>query len=169
MNQQRKAIYALRRDVLGGDDSLIREKILDLIEDGIISTVQASCPDKEPVEKWDLDALQKGMKELFAIDFNPRAVNALSREAIENAAYTAVELDYKRREQNETEQARRIVERNEYLRLIDQYWKDHLQQMDHLKEGINLRGYAQKDPKQEYKKEGMAAFIEKRAAKFTGK
>jgi preprotein translocase subunit SecA len=160
MNLQRKAIYGLRREVLGGEDAMMREKILDLIEDGIISTVQAACPEKEAVDKWDLDALQKGIKDLFAVDFNPRALSVITRESLEDAAFTAVELDYKRREAQESEGERRKAERYEYLRLIDQYWKEHLQQVDHLKEGINLRGYAQKDPKQEYKKEAYNLFVD---------
>ena len=84
----------------------------------------------------------------------------LTRESLEDAAYTAVEHEYTAKETDATPDVMRQVERVIYMQSIDQHWKDHLQQMDHLKEGIHLRGYAQKDPKQEYKKEAYNMFVD---------
>jgi preprotein translocase subunit SecA len=160
MNQQRKAIYALRREVLGGEDASIREKVLDLIEDGVLGVVAATAADNEPIEKWDLDSLKLQIKELFGMDFDPRSISNLSRETIENEAYAMAEKIYFAKEADAGAEVMRQVERVIYLQSIDQFWKDHLLQMDHLKEGIHLRGYAQKDPKQEYKKEAYNMFVD---------
>ncbi len=159
MNQQRKAIYALRREVLGGTDAEIREKMLDLIEGGIIATVETTCPQRAPVEKWDIPALAKDLEQLFATPVDFAGVD-ISHEALENRAYETVEKFFLDREKQTGEEVLRRVERRVYLELIDTHWKDHLLQMDHLKEGIHLRGYGQKDPKQEYKKEGYNMFVE---------
>jgi preprotein translocase subunit SecA len=159
MNQQRKAIYALRREVLGGTDAEIREKMLDLIEGGIIAAVETHCPQRAPVEKWDIPAMAKDLEQVFATPFDFIGVD-ISREALENRAYETVEKFFLAREKQTGEEVLRRVERRVYLELIDTHWKDHLLQMDHLKEGIHLRGYGQKDPKQEYKKEGYNMFVE---------
>ena len=159
MNQQRKAIYALRREVLGGSDADIREKMLDLIETGVIMVVDTNCPPKQPVEKWDLKALQEQLKQIFGVQSDLAGVD-LTREGLENRVYKEVEKHYLAKEQSATPDVLRQVERRIYLELIDTQWKDHLLQMDHLKEGIHLRGYGQKDPKQEYKKEGYEMFVE---------
>src|SRR5687767_10805729 len=85
MNQQRKAIYSLRREILGASEEQIREKVLDLIEDGIISIVSGAAPEKEPVERWMLDTVDTQMKELFGLDFDAHKVDPLTREGLENA------------------------------------------------------------------------------------
>src|SRR5476649_2004022 len=93
MNQQRKAIYALRREVLGGADAEIREKMLDLIETGVIMSVDTNCPPKQPVEKWDLKALEDQLKQMFGAQVNLVGVD-LNREALENRVYKEVENHY---------------------------------------------------------------------------
>ncbi|HVO20121.1 MAG TPA: SEC-C metal-binding domain-containing protein, partial [Anaeromyxobacter sp.] len=143
-----------------------REHMLDLIEDLVSEMVGASCGTR--VADWDLDGLSAVVKDQFgvAMKFAPPAGRAQdSRQAIMEQVYNVVEKLYRQKEEElgkdpEGVSVLRRYEQYLYLQAIDQQWKDHLLSMDHLRQGIGLRGYGQKDPKQEYKKEGYEMFVQ---------
>ena len=143
-----------------------REHMLDLVEDLVLEMVGAACGPR--MSEWDLDSLSAVVKDQFGVSmtFAPPAGNAAqARQAIAEQVYNVVEKAYRQKEEElgvEPDGVSRLrrYEQFLYLQAIDQQWKDHLLSMDHLKQGIGLRGYGQKDPKQEYKKEGYAMFVQ---------
>ncbi|MBI5067218.1 MAG: preprotein translocase subunit SecA [Deltaproteobacteria bacterium] len=145
-----------------------REHVLDTIEDLVVDMVASTCPEGAGAAKWDLDALAALVKEQFGIDMRfapPTGRNRDARAAIEEQVYNVVEKAYTSKEKEmgldaDTVPTLRRYEQYVYLQAIDQLWKDHLLAMDHLRQGIGLRGYGQKDPKQEYKKEGYEMFMQ---------
>ena len=156
MNLQRKSIYDLRRRVLEGEN--MREQILDLIEDVLIAELDATCAEEIPAEDWDIRGLEDRIYGVFGhripLEDMPR-----DREALGERLWEEVERIYGDKEQQIGPEYMRRVEQYFYLQEIDSQWKDHLLGMDHLRSGVSLRGYAQKDPKQEYKKEGYDLFM----------
>jgi preprotein translocase subunit SecA len=143
-----------------------REHVLDLVEDLVIDMVAANCPNR--MADWNLGGLSAMVKEQFGVDmkFTPPAGKAgEARAAIEEQVFNVVEKLYRQKEEElgKDQDAVPVLRRYEqwlYLQAIDQQWKDHLLSMDHLRQGIGLRGYGQKDPKQEYKKEGYEMFVQ---------
>jgi preprotein translocase subunit SecA len=156
MNMQRKAIYDLRRRVLSGEN--MREQILELIEDVLIAELDATCSEQINAEDWDVKGLEDRTYGVFGqkipLEDAPR-----NREGIGDRLWTEIETAYLAKEEQIGPDNMRRVEHYFYLQEIDQQWKDHLLAMDHLRSGVSLRGYAQRDPKQEYKKEGYALFM----------
>jgi preprotein translocase subunit SecA len=158
MNDQRRAVYKLRRSVIGADTAGTKEMVLDLVEESIINMVARACPERSQIDEWDLKGLEEMARELFAVQVELKELREVSREELENKIYAVVEKGLLEREERFTPDAFYHVARIIYLQTIDALWKDHLREMDQLREGISLRGYAQKDPKQEYKKEGYNLF-----------
>jgi preprotein translocase subunit SecA len=159
MNDQRIAVYKLRRRVLGADQAATRELMLDAVEDGIISIVARACPEKTNVDEWKIDQLEEMVKEQFNIELKLTNIPDVTRARIEDMVFAEVEKALKAKEEQYSADGFYSVSRIIYLQTIDQLWKEHLRDMDQLREGISLRGYAQKDPKQEYKKEGYNLFV----------
>ncbi|HEV8309109.1 MAG TPA: preprotein translocase subunit SecA [Methylomirabilota bacterium] len=160
MNKQREVIYGMRREILAGEsqEETIREWLEELL-DGIVDTYAAA--DAHP-EDWDLAGLAEAMNRQFDVKL-PAAVQtreAMSREATREALWEAVQARYTAREQEVGVEVVRQLERWVMLQIIDVQWKDHLLSMDHLKEGIGLRGYGQRDPLTEYKREAFDLFEE---------
>ncbi|HET9555204.1 MAG TPA: preprotein translocase subunit SecA [Anaeromyxobacteraceae bacterium] len=141
-----------------------REHVLDLIEDVVLDMVGGACPPN--LGDWDLPGLSAMVKEQFGVDMKfaqPQARAAEARQAIEEQIFSVVSKAYQAKEAelgvgDDGVPVLRRYEQWLYLQAIDQMWKDHLLSMDHLRQGIGLRGYGQKDPKQEYKKEGFEMF-----------
>ncbi len=160
MNDQRKAVYKLRREVLGADEAQTKELVLDLVEESIINVVARVAPPKSHPEDWDFDALQEFGKAVFDVDLQLSGeLDSMHREELEEVVYKQAEAALLAREGRFSSEALYHVSRIIYLQTIDDLWKGHLREMDSLREGISLRGYAQKDPKQEYKKEGYNLFV----------
>jgi preprotein translocase subunit SecA len=142
-----------------------REHMVDLIEDLVIDMVAGACPPN--MGDWDLPGLSALVKEQFGVDMKfgqPSGKAIEERRAVEEQVFSVVSRAYaaKEAELGVGEDGVPVLRRYEqwlYLQSIDQMWKDHLLSMDHLRQGIGLRGYGQKDPKQEYKKEGYAMFV----------
>ncbi|MFY3744319.1 preprotein translocase subunit SecA [Anaeromyxobacter sp. PSR-1] len=142
------------------------EHMLDLVEDLVVEMVGASCPSR--VADWDLEGLSANIREQFGVEmkFTPPVGRAQeARRALEEQVFNVVEKLYRAKEEElgkdpEGIPVLRRWEQYLYLQAIDQQWKDHLLSMDHLRQGIGLRGYGQKDPKQEYKKEGYEMFVQ---------
>ena len=158
MNDQRRAVYKLRREVIGADTAQTREMMLDLIDTTIVDMVDRACPDKAHVDEWDLSGLTEMVKEQFDVEMDFSEFQGETKRDVEDFVYDKIEKTVKARTEEYGEDSFFGVARVIYLQTIDSLWKDHLREMDHLREGINLRGYAQKDPKQEYKKEGFNLF-----------
>ena len=142
-----------------------REHLLDLIEDLVIDMVAGACPPN--MGDWNLPGLSALVKEQFGVDMKfgqPTGKAVEERHAVEEQVFAVVSKAYaaKEAELGVGDDGVPVLRRYEqwlYLQSIDQMWKDHLLSMDHLRQGIGLRGYGQKDPKQEYKKEGYEMFV----------
>jgi preprotein translocase subunit SecA len=140
-----------------------RERMLDLIDRVIGAMVEDTCPSKKPPEDWDWGSIYEGCKDLFG--FSPTEVEELSDpERVAQFLYDKAEAVYLEREEAMGIELILRVARHIYLEEIDKAWVEHLTNMEHLRDGIGLRGYGQKDPKQEYKKEGYNLFANMMAA-----
>jgi len=156
MNKQRLAIYGWRRQLLEGQDQ--RERILEMIRGIVASFIDRRCPEKTHPSTWDWEGLQTDVNSQFGHRINPAELSGLRREALEQTIYEQLVRRYEQKEQLIGPDVMRQTERLIMLHVIDNQWKDHLLSMDHLKEGIGLRGYGQKDPLVEYKKESFVLF-----------
>ncbi len=159
MNKQREAVYGLRRRLLEGMDQK------DLILEDYVSAILADlleqyCPPKAHADDWDIKALKDAVFTRFGVDFLAEGVKAdtLNRQELGDAIFEKLKERYDAKEKLIGPEAMRHHERMIMLSVIDQQWKDHLLSMDHLKEGIGLRGYGQHDPLVEYKKESFDMF-----------
>jgi preprotein translocase subunit SecA len=157
MNQQRKTIYDLRRRVLSGEN--MREQILELIEDVLIAELDSTCSTEVNPEDWDISGLEDRVFGVFGQRITLEGLPH-DRGTLGDKLWQEIEKIYINKEGQVGPDTMRQVEHYFYLQEIDQQWKDHLLAMDHLRSGIGLRGYAQKDPKQEYKKEGYTLFTD---------
>ncbi len=158
MNKQRQAIYGMRRELLEGKD--MRERVLEMVRGILGSYMDMRCAaDVKPYE-WDLAGLQTDVLTQFGVKIIPQELADLPREEIEEKIYEKLVAKYEEKEQRIPPEVLRETERIVMLNVIDSQWKDHLLSMDHLREGIGLRGYGQKDPLVEYKKESFILFNE---------
>ncbi|MGZ3787284.1 MAG: preprotein translocase subunit SecA [Bacteriovorax sp.] len=159
MNEQRRIIYKIRRDILNDQDN--QGFINEMVEDVAIEFLDAHRPEKKgPLESWDWNELNSGFKSTFNHDFEASiqdCIKSYDGEIEHYFAESAKKILEKKFAQYDPEQVKYAL-REILLSAFDQHWKDHLLQMDHIKEGINLRAYAQKDPLTEYKKESFALF-----------
>jgi preprotein translocase subunit SecA len=137
-----------------------RERLLDLSEEILQGIVDETCPPNAHAEDWDLDGLRAAAKERFNFEPAIDESKIMERESLENALWDDVEKVIDAREAELSLPGLLFYERRFYLQEIDERWIDHLKSMEALREGIGLRGYGQKDPKQEYKKEGFVIFGE---------
>ena len=156
MNKQREAIYGWRRELLEKADQ--REKILDIIRGILVGFLDLRCPPRTHVSAWDLISLETDINSEFGVRIRPSEIQGLSRVDVEEAIFQRLMQKYEEKEQLIGAEAMREMERLIMLHVIDTQWKDNLLSMDHLKEGIGLRGYGQKDPLVEYKKESFILF-----------
>ena len=156
MDTQRKTIYGKRQEVLEGND--LKPVIWEMVTEIVNVTVDGRVPEKGEA---DLEGLCGELKARFASPLEPSAladVAKLGPEAVSEAILDRLEQQYAEREKELGQERMRMVERFLLLNTIDARWKDHLRAMDNLKQGIGLRGYAQVDPKVEYKREGYEKF-----------
>ncbi|MBM4371446.1 MAG: preprotein translocase subunit SecA [Deltaproteobacteria bacterium] len=176
MNQQRLTIYELRRRILEGKETHLL--ILDAVEELVDLLMDQYCSVSIAPEEWDLDGLREALRQVFITDLPFDGVERTVETVFEHASgrlkawyeerqTRLVEgLSLSRQADGEDEEAAhakalerwQFYERESYLRELDKQWKDHLLRMDHLKEGVHLEGYASKDPKLIYKKEGFKLF-----------
>lgn len=159
-NDQRRAIYSQRNDLLDGGD--VSETIDSIREDVITVTIDAYIPPQSLEEMWDIDGLQKRLSNDFSLelpvkewlDKEPELHEETLRERILEKTVAA----YKEKETIVGSEMMRNFEKGIMLQTLDTLWKEHLAAMDYLRQGIHLRGYAQRDPKQEYKRESFGMF-----------
>ncbi|MBC6986019.1 preprotein translocase subunit SecA [Alteromonas sp. BZK5] len=159
-NDQRKVIYEQRNELL--DEGDISETIAAIREDVISSVVDEYIPPQSLEEMWDVSGLEERMRADFAVDLPIKAWlendDKLYEEKLRERILGEVVDAYKQKEAVVGEQVLRQFEKAVMLQNLDSHWKEHLAAMDHLRQGIHLRGYAQKNPKQEYKRESFALF-----------
>lgn len=159
MNKQRQFIYTWRRDILMGKD--FRSKVTELTTDIFEDTYDYYVDEKKEPDDWDFESLQKELLAQYGINMND-AVNENPRNyspiELKDTLLKHIKYVYDEKEKQVGSEQMRELERNIMLQIIDSQWKDHLLNIDHLKEGIGLRGYAQKDPLVEYKRESFNLF-----------
>ncbi|MBF0344631.1 MAG: preprotein translocase subunit SecA [Nitrospirae bacterium] len=161
MNKQRTEIYSFRRDILSSQS--LRDRTLDMVNEVVQDSVERACPENTYPEQWDMDTLYDTIYSIFDIT---QGYTKKSLEDVKNLndvnhhIVDIVEGYYQEKENNVTAEVIRYLERVTLLQIVDTQWKDHLLAMDHLKEGIGLRGYGQKDPLVEYKREAFDMFTE---------
>ncbi|MGQ4584516.1 preprotein translocase subunit SecA [Lysobacter sp. F60174L2] len=159
-NDQRKVIYTQRDELLEAED--VKDNIDSIREDVVADTVARFVPPGSIDEQWDLPALQAALAQDFGVQVDLQALVRDSREIDAEGIAEHVEAEVARhvaaREEQIGAETMRMLEKHIMLNVLDQSWKEHLAKMDYLRQGIHLRGYAQKQPKQEYKSEAFRLF-----------
>ena len=163
LNRQRKVIYNERHQVLEGAD--LHEQIRSMVDEIVASYVAGETSDGYP-EEWDLDKLWRAFKQLYPISLRTDAVieeaggdkSGLTSDLLTELVREDAQASYDRREQELTSEVMREFERRVVLSVLDRKWREHLYEMDYLREGIGLRAMAQRDPLVEYQREGYEMF-----------
>lgn len=160
MNKQREVVYSQRRFILGGDN--LRENVLEMTEDIVEEILDRFIDEKSHPEDWDLRGLEENLWAQFGVKFDLSKLpeSDQNKTGIQEHVLETVNAHYDGREQEITPEIMRELEKFIMLQAVDNQWKDHLLSMDHLKDGIGLRGYGQRDPLKEYQKEGYELFLE---------
>jgi preprotein translocase subunit SecA len=158
MNKQREAIYQLRKDILEGAEG--RDYVMRVADDLAEYIVDTHCPEKADPRDWNLSEVATDLLAYFNLPVSELGVEleTLGIEELRDTLTDAVEAKYAEKEERLGAELMRVFERDVMLRVVDQSWKDHLLALDHLKEGIGLRGYGQRDPLNEYKRESFELF-----------
>ena len=165
MNKQREVIYTERRRILEGAN--LRDTILGFLQQTVSDAVDMFCPENERETEWALDQMHEGLDQYFPLSLyvTPADLRGKSREELKAQLIGIVADAYERKERDIAEvtgdpEAMRDIERRVALLAINRKWMEHLANMDYLREGIGLRGYAQKDPILDYQKEAFNMFEE---------
>jgi preprotein translocase subunit SecA len=173
MNKQRESVYTLRREILNGHVHLTEDEVVDtreytlaLAEEILDEQVERFAGKNLDLEEWDIPALIRELSRVFGVE--PEALEGLkldekSTDEIADAVWALVKSSYLEKETVVGPDLLRRIERDIMLQIVDGQWKDHLYSLDHLKEGIGLRGYGQRDPLVEYKKESYGLFQDMKA------
>ncbi|HEY7792210.1 MAG TPA: SEC-C metal-binding domain-containing protein, partial [Vicinamibacterales bacterium] len=164
MNKQREAIYTLRRELLEGQIHVDEEEVVDsrgylmeLAGDLLDDTVEKFCGTDDPHD-WNVEGMKQEASRLFAIETVDLDFSSSSPDDMYDAMWERLVARYEEKEKIVSRELLQRVERDIMLQIVDTQWKDHLFSLDHLKEGIGLRGYGQRDPLVEYKKESFDLF-----------
>jgi preprotein translocase subunit SecA len=173
MNKQRENIYSLRRELLEGRVKVSEEESVDtrgylfsISEDLLDGLIDTYCPEDEEPESWDLEALRREAARNFGLEAAEAGALSFAGKTAGQMRDAIWDLAKRKYEEKEAVVGREVlqrVERDIMLQVVDTQWKDHLYSLDHLKEGIGLRGYGQRDPLVEYKKESFALFQDMKA------
>jgi preprotein translocase subunit SecA len=164
MNKQRENIYAMRREILEGkirfedETADTRAYLMSLAEEILDASIETYAPREADFEQWDLEALKREMTRVFGIDTSTLDFSDQSADEIGETLWQRITASYAEKEKLVGREVLERVERDIMLQIVDVQWKDHLYSLDHLKEGIGLRGYGQRDPLVEYKKESFMLF-----------
>ncbi len=160
MNVQREVIYGERRRILKGED--LRETLLGHLHETVDASIMVCCPEGTPPDEWERGRLLEEIGEVFPVGehVSPEQVAELTRADLSELLHGAADAAWERKETELTPEVMRDIERYLMRQAIDQAWIAHLSNMDYLREGIGLRGYAQMDPLVAYKKEALELFNE---------
>jgi len=168
MNKQREVFYGLRREILKNENH--REMLLEMAEELVDEVLDDIASEKIYPEEWDIQALDDYMMRQFSVPVKKQEevleigsglnlpIENCDREKLQNAIMGSIQSCYAIKEQGIDPNMMRQLEKMIMLQVVDNLWKDHLLGMDHLKDGVGLRGYAQKNPLSEYKKDGFEMF-----------
>ena len=157
MNDQRKVIYSQRRELMEDDldcSADIRDMCVETVQDIIFGLVEGETP----VDMWDFNTINDRLAALFGPNIKLEPSDNLTRDNAVDILMEEIDAKMQKKEQMYTPEIIRYMERTVLLRLIDQYWKEHLLNLDRLRQGINLRAYGQRDPLNEYKQEAFNLF-----------
>ena len=155
MNKQRSEIYSFRREILQGEG--LKDKIFQLIDDTMDEVLQIYCPEGRHPEEWDIKGLKDFLYGAFSLSLHASPVGI---DSLRESLCSQLKEAYESKEAGIGSDTMRYIEKVLFLQVLDTQWKDHLLAMDHLKEGIGLRGYGQRDPLTEYKKEAFDMFAD---------
>ncbi len=160
MNKQREVVYGQRRDALGGEK--LKSDVLEMATQLAEDTVDRFVDKQAMASEWDIPGLAENLRRRFnlRLEFTPEELETLNADEIEEKVVELVKDGYESKEERIGADLVRQLEKIIMLQTIDVLWKDHLLNMDHLKEGIGLRGYGQKNPLHEYQREGFELFQE---------
>ncbi|MBI5211748.1 MAG: SEC-C domain-containing protein [Nitrospirae bacterium] len=153
MNKQRQEIYSFRREALQSES--LKERVIDMMEDETDELLSVYCPD---AAEWDINGLKDALYGRFAVDLKLDGFSSV--DDLRDFIVSQARGSYDKKEVEAGAEFMRYIEKMVLLQVIDAQWKDHLLGIDHVKEGIGLRGYAQRDPLVEYKKEAFDLFAE---------
>jgi preprotein translocase subunit SecA len=156
MNKQRTAVYDMRHMVLEGKDT--RNHVVGLTDEIVDWYLDNYCDEKQDPERWNLDGLKLALRDTFGMEASPDELKSLGRAALGEALKERILARYEQKESQVGPELMLAYQRLLMLQIVDTQWKDHLYSLDHLKEGIGLRGYGQRDPLVEYKKESFQMF-----------
>jgi len=158
MNQQREVIYSYRRSVLKGYS--LKHEVIEMVQDTVRNVVAQHIPDGSYPEDWNLERLCQWFKSNFNMGITPADLDSdhLTKELLENTLIDYSMQAYEHKEKQVGAEAMRDIERRCMLEVVDAQWRDHLHEMDLLKDGVYLRAYANKDPLIEYKRESYDLF-----------
>jgi preprotein translocase subunit SecA len=158
MNKQRETIYAIRRSALEGKDQ--RDYVIGIAEDVARELVDTYCAKEIHPDEWNATQFLAEVNSQFGVDAKTAGADpaSLNHDQLSGATVEAIQKKYEDKEKQLTPELMRWLERRIILDVVDTQWKDHLLSLDHLKEAIGLRGYAQKDPLVEFKKEAFVLF-----------
>ncbi|PYQ55005.1 MAG: hypothetical protein DMF78_03695 [Acidobacteria bacterium] len=155
MNKQRTAVYDMRRMILEGKNT--REYILNLAKEVLDWYLESYTSGEDP-DKWNYEGLYLALKETYGLEVPVEELKKIGRAEMEETFSARIQARYEEKERQVGPELMLFHERMIMLQIVDTQWKDHLYALDHLKEGIGLRGYGQRDPLVEYKKESFAMF-----------
>jgi preprotein translocase subunit SecA len=159
-NDQRRVIYQQRTDLMSAED--VAEAVKGIREDVVAQLVDQYVPGGAPEEQWDAaglaQAIERDFGPILPIESWVKAEEAGDGSGLRNQIVAALESAYNQKEVNVGAQVMRYIEKEVMLRTLDQHWREHLAAMDYMRQGIFLRSYAQKNPKQEYKREAFELF-----------
>ena len=160
MNKQRETVYGTRREFMENGD--VRDRVLDMIDELCENIVFDCAPEKVYPEEWDMVSLKGRIFEtfFFHIDLDSIDLKSLTREGLFDIVKQKVLAVYERKDKEFGDGELKALERYIALNSLDMHWKEHLLALDHLKEGIGLRGYAQKDPLREYQRESFELVLD---------
>jgi len=156
MNKQRHAVYDMRRMILEGKNT--REHLLGLVDEVVEWYADSYCSEKDSPTDWAYETLQGALKETFGLEAGLPELRAVGRPDLVPTLTGRIRERYEERERLIGQERMLFHQRMIMLQIVDAQWKDHLYSLDHLKEGIGLRGYGQRDPLVEYKKESYEMF-----------
>jgi preprotein translocase subunit SecA len=172
MNKQRESVYTLRREILEGEVHLTEDEkadtrgyVMATAEDILDDKVETFAGKDIDEDEWDTEALKRDVTQVFGLteaDYEDVGLNNHSTEELRDLLWERILGKYEEKEKIVPADLLRRVERDLMLQIVDAQWKDHLYSLDHLKEGIGLRGYGQRDPLVEYKKESFQLFQDMR-------
>ncbi|NOS88617.1 MAG: preprotein translocase subunit SecA, partial [Methylococcaceae bacterium] len=159
-NDQRKVIYAQRNELMAAND--ISEIISAIRADVVNNVITQYIPAKTMVEQWDISGLEEHLRQEFNVEIPVQQMlnddNKLQELGLRKRIVEILEQNHKDKEHKITKDVLQHFEKSVMLQVLDTSWKEHLAAMDYLRQGIHFRGYAQKDPKQEYKREAFEMF-----------